>query len=148
MKTGTRMLAVAVAAGALFALTAGAATAETPTPSTKTVPINLGFMPNMQGGAPIAIGEDQGYFAQEGLSLNKSSFTAGPVELTAMIAGSLDIGYIGPGAMPSLFKGGSRPADHRSPHRHRVPARLQSLRREHAVRAKGQAGTVRRRHHR
>lgn len=69
------------------------------------VNINYAYHPNMHGGAPTAIGLDQGFFEEEGLSLTPTRFTSGAPEIDAMIAGQLDIGYLGPGAMPAVMRG-------------------------------------------
>lgn len=70
-----------------------------------TIKMNVAYHPNMHGGAIIAIAEEQGYFEEEGLEVNAARFTSGAPELSAMIAGQLDIGYLGPGAMPAVMRG-------------------------------------------
>lgn len=97
-----RTTAVLLAAAATVGFGASAAAAEE-TP--ELVNINFAYHPNMHGGAPTAIGLDQGFFEEEGLSLTPTRFTSGAPEIDAMIAGQLDIGYLGPGAMPAVMRG-------------------------------------------
>ena len=69
------------------------------------ISIKVAYHPNMHGGAIMAIAQDQDYFDAEGLKVDVSRFTSGAPELNAMIAGQLDIGYLGPGAMPAVMRG-------------------------------------------
>jgi NitT/TauT family transport system substrate-binding protein len=63
-----------------------------------TMEIDVGYIPDMNGGAVVAIAEDQDLWAESGLEPNAQAFTNGPTQIQAMAAGDLDIGYIGPGA--------------------------------------------------
>lgn len=79
--------------------TAAPNTANVPTsPEVKADTINFAYMPNMGGAAPIAIGEEKGFFKEEGIKLNAVKFLSGPPEFQAMASGDIDIAYIGPGA--------------------------------------------------
>lgn len=99
-------MAVLLIAGAAVGAGASAASAEeTQSPSGELVNINFAYHPNMHGGAPTAIGLEEGYFEDEGLELTPTRFTSGAPEIDAMIAGQLDIGYLGPGAMPAVMRG-------------------------------------------
>lgn len=60
--------------------------------------INVAYMPDLHGAAPIAIGESKGYFKQNGLKINPVKFLSGPPEFQAMASGTIDIAYIGAGA--------------------------------------------------
>ena len=65
--------------------------------NTGPVTVRLGFFPNVTH-APAIVGVEQGLFATA-LGANKlapKSFNAGPEEIEAMLAGALDIGYVGP----------------------------------------------------
>lgn len=95
-------MAVLLTAAVTVGFGAGPASAED-TPDLVT--INFAYHPNMHGGAPTAIGLDQGFFEDEGLKLDPTRFTSGAPEIDAMIAGQLDIGYLGPGAMPAVMRG-------------------------------------------
>ncbi|MCQ6561756.1 aliphatic sulfonate ABC transporter substrate-binding protein [Paenibacillus mendelii] len=67
-------------------------------PQVKAETINFAYMPNMGGAAPIAIGEEKGFFEEAGIKLNAVKFLSGPPEFQAMASGDIDIAYIGPGA--------------------------------------------------
>lgn len=97
-----RTMAVMLTAAVTVGLGASAASAEE---KPDLITINFAYHPNMHGGAPTAIGLDQGFFEDEGLKLNPTRFTSGAPEIDAMIAGQLDIGYLGPGAMPAVMRG-------------------------------------------
>lgn len=64
----------------------------------KVQTINFGYIPDMGGAAPVAIGEEKGFFKEEGIKLNAIKFLSGPPEFQAMASGDVDIAYIGPGA--------------------------------------------------
>jgi len=91
-------LAASIAVGALAAGTAGAqSTGTTAQKSSAPVTVRLGYFPNVTH-APALVGVDQGLF-QKALgnnTLETKTFNAGPEEVTALLAGALDIGYIGP----------------------------------------------------
>ena len=91
-------LAASIAVGALAAGTAGAqSTGTTAQKSSAPVTVRLGYFPNVTH-APALVGVDQGLF-QKALGTNTletKTFNAGPEEVTALLAGALDIGYIGP----------------------------------------------------
>jgi NitT/TauT family transport system substrate-binding protein len=60
--------------------------------------INLAYFPNVTH-APALVGVDQGLFQEalgDGVELNSFTFNAGTEEIEALLAGSIDIGYIGP----------------------------------------------------
>lgn len=82
-----------------------AALIASPASAADTVKINVAYHPNMHGAAIMAIAEEQGYFEEEGLDVEASRFTSGAPELNAMISGHLDLGYLGPGAMPAVMRG-------------------------------------------
>jgi NitT/TauT family transport system substrate-binding protein len=90
-------LAASIAVGALAAGTAGAQSTGTTTKTAAPVNVRLGYFPNVTH-APALVGVDQGLF-QKALgrnTLETKTFNAGPEEVTALLAGALDIGYIGP----------------------------------------------------
>lgn len=60
--------------------------------------LNLGFFPNLTH-APALVGLQQGYYAAalgSAVTVKQLSFNAGPAELSALLAGSVDIAFIGP----------------------------------------------------
>ncbi|TCL76466.1 NitT/TauT family transport system substrate-binding protein [Hydrogenispora ethanolica] len=60
--------------------------------------LNVAYHPHLVGLGAILAAEKQGYFKQENLEVQMVRFTAGPPEIAAMIAGDIDIGYLGVGA--------------------------------------------------
>src|SRR5262245_56747712 len=92
---------VVAAAGALALATsliaAGSGVAAAQGKSTEPVNVRLGYFPNVTH-APALVGVEGGLF-QKALgknTLDVKTFNAGPEEVTALLAGALDIGYIGP----------------------------------------------------
>ena len=71
-------------------------------------PLRLGFFPNITH-AQALVGNDEGAFAQEpGIGqLDVKQFNAGPAAMEALVAGSLDVSYVGPGpAINTYLKAG------------------------------------------
>ena len=95
---------------------AGASAAGTP-----AAELRLGYFPNITH-APALIGVAKGYFQQElgSTKLTTQTFNAGPDEVSALLGGSLDAGFIGSGPAINAFaksNGRGRPADRRRPPR-------------------------------
>ena len=70
----------------------------TPTGSGQKVQLRLGYFPNLTHASAI-VGVDNGIFQKDlgpNVTLKTSTFTAGPEEVTALFAGSLDAAYMGP----------------------------------------------------
>jgi NitT/TauT family transport system substrate-binding protein len=90
----------ALVAGVTLALavgTLGAGVAGAQGTSSQPVNVRLGYFPNVTH-APALVGVEGGLF-QKALgknTLDVKTFNAGPEEITALLAGALDIGYIGP----------------------------------------------------
>lgn len=105
--SATRRALTAVAALPLLALAAcgygsqkssdepSAATAGGKKLSADTV--RIGYFPNITHATPL-VGEQQGILQKElgGTTLKSATFNAGPSEIEALNAGSIDIGWIGP----------------------------------------------------
>jgi NitT/TauT family transport system substrate-binding protein len=95
-----RHLGLALLAGALAVTVAGAETAgaaNSKQQASEPVNVRLGYFPNVTH-APALVGVEGGMF-QKALgknTLDVKTFNAGPEEVTALLAGALDIGYIGP----------------------------------------------------
>src|SRR6476646_1375893 len=88
--TGALLISGAVA-------TAGSGVAGAQGKSAEPVNVRLGYFPNVTH-APALVGVEGGLF-QKALgknTLDVKTFNAGPEEVTALLAGALDIGYIGP----------------------------------------------------
>ena len=78
---------------------AGASAAGTP-----AAELRLGYFPNITH-APALIGVANGYFQQElgSTKLTTQTFNAGPEEVSALLGGSLDAGFIGSGPAINAF---------------------------------------------
>ncbi|KAA9158631.1 ABC transporter substrate-binding protein [Amycolatopsis acidicola] len=74
----------------------------TGTPATE---VRLAYFPNVTHASAL-IGLDKGYFTQElgsGTKLTPTKFNAGPDEVSALLGGSVDIGFIGSGPAINAF---------------------------------------------
>jgi NitT/TauT family transport system substrate-binding protein len=70
-----------------------------------TVTLRLGFLPTLPQ-APALMGVEKGVFAQDlgaNVTLKTQTFNAGPAEMTALIAGSLDAAFVGPSPAINAF---------------------------------------------
>jgi NitT/TauT family transport system substrate-binding protein len=81
----------AVAAPAILTIT-GRALAQ-------AKPVRVGYIADYFGTSLTAIASDQGLWAKHGLEPDLKVFTNGPIQIQALGAGSLDFGYVGPGAL-------------------------------------------------
>lgn len=81
------------------AQTASEAPSAEPTPTPDPVKVNVGIHGNGGGASLLAVGVEQGFFAEYGIDPVYTLVESGPVEMAAMRADTptLDIGYIGPG---------------------------------------------------
>ena len=75
---------------------------ETEVPSeasaAEPVTLNVAYMPNYGSLWSIENAIAQGYFEEEGITVNLTQFQDGPTIIASMESGSIDIGYIGQGA--------------------------------------------------
>lgn len=76
--------------------TGGSSVSEPAAPDPIT--LNLAYMPNYGALWAVMSAEKNGYFAEEGITVNMVPFDAGPAEIAAMEGGSIDVAYIGHGA--------------------------------------------------
>jgi NitT/TauT family transport system substrate-binding protein len=67
-------------------------------PGREPIHLKIAYHPHLVGLGAILAAEKLGYFKKENLEVQMVKFTAGPPELAAMIAGDIDIGYLGVGA--------------------------------------------------
>jgi NitT/TauT family transport system substrate-binding protein len=74
---------------------APAASAEAATP----IKIRVGYLSDYTGADLVAVATDQKLWEKHGLIPEVSPFTNGPIEIQALVAGDLDVGNIGPGAI-------------------------------------------------
>jgi NitT/TauT family transport system substrate-binding protein len=83
---------------------AGASTTA-PASSTKPTTVHVGYFPNITHGLAL-VGINEGIFAKDLApdTLNASqTFTAGPAEDQALLAGSIDIAFVGPSSALSAY---------------------------------------------
>jgi NitT/TauT family transport system substrate-binding protein len=101
----TRLLLATTVALSLLAAACSRAddggSTESDKPAENTKPateLRLGYFPNVTH-APALIGVDKGLFEKElgSTKLTQQQFNAGPEEVSALLGGSLDIGFIGSG---------------------------------------------------
>ncbi|MBU2667499.1 aliphatic sulfonate ABC transporter substrate-binding protein [Actinoplanes bogorensis] len=64
-----------------------------------TVKVNFGYIADYNGASLLAVADDQKLWEKHGLEVSTKVFTNGPLQITAINAGDLDFGYIGPGAV-------------------------------------------------
>jgi NitT/TauT family transport system substrate-binding protein len=64
-----------------------------------TTKVNFGYIGDYNGSSLLAVADDQKLWAKHGLEVSTKVFTNGPLQVTALNAGDLDFGYIGPGAV-------------------------------------------------
>ena len=76
-----------------------AAPEGTPEPAgPESITLNIAYMPNYASLWGVLSAENQGYFAEEGITINLVEFPDGPSEVAAMESGEIDLAYIGKGA--------------------------------------------------
>lgn len=71
----------------------------------KKIHLRIGYMPNYASLCSIAVGIEQGYFAQENIEVELQEFGNGVQIIQAIKDGQIDIGYIGHGAHKLCIKG-------------------------------------------
>ena len=107
----------AVAALATVGLVAAACSSGSSSPTTTVastttsgppVTLRLGYQSNLTHAAAL-VGLSQGIFAKNlpsNVTIQTSTFAAGPAEVTALLAGSLDAGYMGPNSAITAYSEG------------------------------------------
>ena len=78
---------------------------DTTPPEVESVTLNIGYMNNYGSLWALAAAQNLGYFEEEGITLELTSFDNGPNIIAAMENGSVDIGYIGDGAHKLCVQG-------------------------------------------
>jgi NitT/TauT family transport system substrate-binding protein len=74
-------------------------------PESAAVTLRIGYFPNLTH-APAIIGMSRGFFAKElgsGVTLEATTFNAGPEAVEAIFSGALDLSYIGPNPAINAF---------------------------------------------
>jgi NitT/TauT family transport system substrate-binding protein len=106
---GVALTATACSSGSgSSATTAGGG--GTSTTSNAPVTLRLGYLTNLTHAAPL-VGLQQGIFAKNlpgNVTLQTSTYNAGPAEVTALLAGSLDAAYMGPNSAINAYTQGQR----------------------------------------
>lgn len=62
------------------------------------ITLNIAYMPNYASLWGVLSAMEQGYFAEEGITIELKEFPDGPSEVAAMESGDIDLAYIGKGA--------------------------------------------------
>jgi NitT/TauT family transport system substrate-binding protein len=100
--TSIALLTTAVVVGACGSTTtSGTGSTKQPDPST----VNLGYLVNFTH-APALIGVSQGFFQgamPSGTTVKTTTFSAGPAESEALLGGTLDAAFVGPGPAINAF---------------------------------------------
>jgi NitT/TauT family transport system substrate-binding protein len=99
--TSIALLTTAVVVGACGSTTSPSGAAKQPDPAT----LNLGYLVNFTH-APALIGVAQGFFQgamPAGTTVKTTTFSAGPAESEALLGGTLDAAFVGPGPAINAF---------------------------------------------
>ena len=106
---GVALTATACSSGSgSSATTAGGG--STSTTSNAPVTLRLGYLTNLTHATPL-VGLQQGIFAKNlpsDVTLQTSTYNAGPAEVTALLAGSLDAAYMGPNSAINAYTQGKK----------------------------------------
>ncbi|WP_156757723.1 ABC transporter substrate-binding protein [Actinokineospora pegani] len=110
MRSPHRALAAGLAVAALLSALAGCSRAEgdsaaaTASDKGPAAQLRLGYFPNVTHASAL-IGLEQGFFAKElgSTELVPTKFNDGPTEVSALLGGSLDAGFIGSGPAINAF---------------------------------------------
>lgn len=81
------------------------ALAGVPALAEETVTLDVAYMPNYASLWSVVTGMEIGAFEEEGLKINLVEFADGPTIIAAMENGSINLGYIGPGAHRLCIQG-------------------------------------------
>lgn len=103
-----RKLGVVLGCMAMVASLVGCSTSQSTTATSaakETQKITVGYMPNYQSLAILVAGIKAGGFEEQGMEVELVEFADGPTIIAAMESGSLDFGYIGPGAHKLAING-------------------------------------------
>src|SRR5579864_6597343 len=104
MKTAITTCTRALAFAALFVLVLAGCGSQ-PTNSSGQTIVNLGYFPNMTHAVAL-VGVERGTFQQalgSNVQLKTTTFNAGPTEMSALLAGDIDIAFVGPSSAISSY---------------------------------------------
>lgn len=71
----------------------------------KEITLKVAYMPNYSSMSEVVAGIKTGFFKEEGLNIELVEFADGPTIIAAMESGSIDFGFIGPGAHKLAIQG-------------------------------------------
>jgi NitT/TauT family transport system substrate-binding protein len=94
-----RVLAAVAAASLLLLSACGSSDDNSTSSSGGDVKVNFGYIGDYNGSSLLAVADDQKLWDKHGIDVSTKVFTNGPLQVTALNAGDLDFGYIGPGAI-------------------------------------------------
>lgn len=72
---------------------------SSPTEAAEPLALSVGYLPNVQAGALIAIANQQNLWKKYNIAINLVKFNDGPTQVQAMAGGQIDVGFLGPGAL-------------------------------------------------
>lgn len=105
----TVLLTVVLIGTLLVGCTKGGPASEDPKVQKEGKPeiakVRVAYHPNLSSLIIPGVGEEQGFFEEEGLDIEWIKFTAGPPEIAAMASGDIQFGYIGHGAHVLCIEG-------------------------------------------
>ena len=107
---GLLAIVAAACSSGSSASTPTTASGSTATTSSAPATLRLGYLSNLTHAAPL-VGLQQGIFAKvlpSNVTLQTSTFNAGPAEVTALLAGSLDAAYMGPNSAITAYSQGGK----------------------------------------
>ncbi len=114
LRRSATVLALAAAGVAAAACGSSASSSTTTTGGSSAttsgapVTLRLGYLTNLTHAAPL-VGLQQGIFAKNlpsNVTIQPSTYNAGPAEVTALLAGSLDAAYLGPNSAITAYSQG------------------------------------------
>jgi NitT/TauT family transport system substrate-binding protein len=103
--TSVALLATAVVVGACGSTTSGSGSGSHPTAQPDPATVNLGYLVNLTH-APALIGVSKGFFQgamPSGTTVNTTTFSTGTLESEALLGGTLDAAFVGPGPAINAF---------------------------------------------
>ncbi len=108
-----RLWLLAITAGLALTAAACSSSSAAPSPSTGStssgpVTLRLGYLTNLTHASAL-VGIQDGYFKTSlpsNVTLQTSTYNAGPAEVTALLAGSLDAAYLGPNSAITAYSQG------------------------------------------
>lgn len=95
----------AAPSGSAAAGTQAASGSAATTAAADPVTLKVAYMPTLGSASALFTGIDQGFFEEQGITVEPQQFQKGPAEITAMQSGDIDVSEIGHGAHSLAIKG-------------------------------------------